>query len=80
MFSGRPIFEPPRFLTCTAAAQQLLEIVEKRRKAGEEIGMCLVFLSDSFVSAFDEKTKIVGLARIGWPTQKVISCKYSIIF
>ncbi|CAD5211620.1 unnamed protein product [Bursaphelenchus okinawaensis] len=51
-------FEPPRFLTCSQAAGQLLEILKNRRDSGKEL-------------AFDEKTTVVGMARVGWPDQLI---------
>lgn len=32
MFRGRPIYEPPRFLSAATAAQQILDIVERRKE------------------------------------------------
>ncbi|KAI6242802.1 GPI mannosyltransferase 1 [Aphelenchoides fujianensis] len=64
LIKQRPIFEPPRFLTCSAAAGQLLEIV-RNRKDDEKNG------------GIDEKTKIVGLARVGWESQKASAWRCS---
>lgn len=32
------MYEPPRFMSVSQAAQQLLEIIQKRREQGEELG------------------------------------------
>ncbi|KAI6188351.1 GPI mannosyltransferase 1 [Aphelenchoides besseyi] len=61
LFMNRKIYEPPRFLTCAVAATQLLEIVQKGTSKAQEY-------------AITEDTKVVGLARIGWETQKIAYC------
>lgn len=39
-FRGRKIYEPPRYMSCSQAAEQLLEIIENKRDEGQnEIGM-----------------------------------------
>ena len=37
-FRGRKIYEPPRYMSVSLAAQQLVEIVENRRRQGQELG------------------------------------------
>ncbi|CAI2339192.1 unnamed protein product [Caenorhabditis sp. 36 PRJEB53466] len=59
MMRGRKIFEPARYQKCSEAARQLLTICERRRGKGE-------------VCAYDEKTMVVGLARVGWDNQKIV--------
>lgn len=38
LFRGRKIYEPPRFMTVAQAADQLMQIVQRRRGEGEELG------------------------------------------
>ena len=41
---GRKIYEPPRYMSVNTAAEQLLEIIEKRQKNGEkDIGMLSLY-------------------------------------
>ncbi|KAI6196973.1 GPI mannosyltransferase 1 [Aphelenchoides besseyi] len=61
LIKNRKIYEPPRFLTCAAAATQLMEIVQKGTFKEKEY-------------AITKDTKVVGLARIGWETQKIAYC------
>ena len=35
---GRKVYEPPRFMSVSQAAGQLLEVVQRRREEGEELG------------------------------------------
>ncbi|XP_020370538.1 diphthine methyl ester synthase [Rhincodon typus] len=58
LMRGRKIFEPPRFMSVSQAAEQLLEIIENRRDKGEEL-------------ALTEETLCVGLARVGSKNQKI---------
>ncbi|KAM4629429.1 diphthine methyl ester synthase [Polymixia lowei] len=58
LMRGRKIYEPPRFMTVNQAAEQLLEIVQKRREQGEEL-------------ALSEETVCVGLARVGAEDQVI---------
>lgn len=55
-------YQPPRFMSCSEAADQLLKIVHRRRDAGET--SCR--LSD--------RTIVVGLARVGHETQVIKAC------
>ena len=57
-------FEPPRFMSVNQAADQLLQIVENKRVVGVE---------DSDL-AFNEKTLVVGVARVGHETQAILAC------
>uniref|UniRef100_A0A672K1V0 diphthine methyl ester synthase n=1 Tax=Sinocyclocheilus grahami TaxID=75366 RepID=A0A672K1V0_SINGR len=57
---GRKIYEPPRYMTVTQAAEQLLEILQNRRDRGEELAMT-------------EDTVCVGLARVGAEDQTIRS-------
>ncbi|XP_017293102.1 diphthine methyl ester synthase isoform X2 [Kryptolebias marmoratus] len=58
MMRGKKIYEPPRFMTVSQAADQLLQIVQRRREAGEELGVT-------------EDTLCVGLARLGSDDQVI---------
>ncbi|XP_067677876.1 diphthine methyl ester synthase-like [Haliotis asinina] len=59
LMKGNKIFEPPRFMSVSQAAEQLLEIVQRK---GEEGGQDL---------ALSEDTVCVGLARVGCDDQKI---------
>lgn len=37
-FRGKKIYEPPRFMTVAQAADQLIQIIERRRGEGAELG------------------------------------------
>ncbi|KAM9410074.1 diphthine methyl ester synthase [Pholidichthys leucotaenia] len=58
MMRGRKIYEPPRFMTVSQAADQLMQIIHRRREEGEELGMT-------------EDTVCVGVARLGSDNQLV---------
>ncbi|KAM8888518.1 diphthine methyl ester synthase isoform 1-T1 [Synchiropus picturatus] len=58
LMRGRKIYEPPRYMTVQQAADQLMQIVQRRREEGEELGMT-------------EDTVCVGLARLGADDQVV---------
>ena len=51
---GAPVWEPPRFMSASTAAAQLLEVEEARRAEGK-----------SPVGAYGPETVVVGLARLG---------------
>ncbi|MEE6524917.1 hypothetical protein FKM82_024664 [Ascaphus truei] len=38
LMKGRKVYEPPRYMTVSQAAKQLVEIVQNRRALGEELG------------------------------------------
>lgn len=60
-------YQPPRFMSVAEAAQQLLQIVKKRRESGT---------AESDL-AFDEQSLFVGVARVGHDTQAVKVCRLS---
>uniref|UniRef100_A0A9J2PJG0 GPI alpha-1,4-mannosyltransferase I, catalytic subunit n=2 Tax=Ascaris TaxID=6251 RepID=A0A9J2PJG0_ASCLU len=64
LLRGREIYEPPRYMSCSEAAKQLLQIAERKEKAGVQ-------------PAYSAETLCVGLARIGWKNQKIVSCSLS---
>jgi len=47
-FRGKKIYEPPRFMTVGQAADQLLQIIHRRREEGEELGESPDLLYKSF--------------------------------
>uniref|UniRef100_A0A3Q3KWX4 diphthine methyl ester synthase n=1 Tax=Labrus bergylta TaxID=56723 RepID=A0A3Q3KWX4_9LABR len=57
---GKKIFEPPRFMTVSQAADQLIQIIQRRREEeqGAELGVT-------------EDTVCVGVARLGADDQKI---------
>ncbi|XP_030583437.1 diphthine methyl ester synthase [Archocentrus centrarchus] len=58
MMRGKKIYEPPRFMTVSQAADQLIQIIHRRREEGEELGMT-------------EDTVCVGVARLGSDDQMI---------
>lgn len=63
LIKGRKIYEPPKFMSVSCAAQQLLEIVKNKKESGtveEDL-------------AYHENTICVGLARLGSDEQKIVS-------
>ncbi|CAN9500716.1 unnamed protein product [Ophioblennius macclurei] len=58
MMRGKKIYEPPRFMTVRQAADQLIQIIQRRRGEGEELGVT-------------EDTVCVGVARLGADDQAV---------
>ncbi|XP_034035169.1 diphthine methyl ester synthase [Thalassophryne amazonica] len=58
MMRGRKIYEPPRFMSVSQAATQLLQIIQRRREQGEELGLT-------------EETVCVGVARVGAEDQVI---------
>ncbi|XP_029905879.1 diphthine methyl ester synthase [Myripristis murdjan] len=69
LMRGKKIYEPPRYMTVSQAADQLLQIIQRRRGQGEELG-------------FTEDTVCVGVARLGAddqmirtaPLRQLVSC------
>ncbi|XP_028300276.1 diphthine methyl ester synthase [Gouania willdenowi] len=62
MMRGKKIYEPPRFMTVPQAANQLLQIIQRRREEGEELGLT-------------EDTVCVGVARLGSEEQVIRTAK-----
>lgn len=54
-------YQPPRFMSVSEAAQQLLEILKNRRESEAEL-------------AYTEDTLFVGVARVGHETQAIKAC------
>lgn len=60
-------YEPPRFMSVSEAADQLVKILEQKRVEG--------IAEDSL--AFTESSICVGVARVGHETQTIVVCKLS---
>ncbi|XP_064605498.1 diphthine methyl ester synthase-like [Liolophura sinensis] len=60
LMKRKKVYEPPRFMTVNQAAEQLLEIVERKTKEG---------ITDL---ALAKDTVCVGLARVGAETQQIV--------
>nr|XP_056700607.1 diphthine methyl ester synthase [Euleptes europaea] len=60
LMRGKKIYEPPRYMSVNEAAEQLLAVVQNRRREGEEPEVI-------------EDTLCVGLARVGTVDQKIAS-------
>ncbi|XP_036971263.1 diphthine methyl ester synthase isoform X3 [Acanthopagrus latus] len=58
MMRGKKIYEPPRFMTVSQAADQLIQIIQRRREEGAELGVT-------------ENTVCVGVARLGADDQRI---------
>lgn len=56
-------YQPPRFMSCSEAADQLLQLVHKCKENGETRSI-----------AFTDRTVVVGLARVGHETQQIKAC------
>jgi len=63
MMKKKKTYSPPRYMSCTEAARQLLEIRENKLR--EE---------PSTESAYNDDTMVVGLSRVGWSDQKIVYC------
>lgn len=55
-------YMPPKFMSVSEAADQLLQIIQSKRESGET------------ELAYDEETLFVGLARVGHDTQAIVAC------
>ncbi|KAM6921419.1 diphthine methyl ester synthase [Xenentodon cancila] len=58
MMRGKKIYEPPRFMTVSQAADQMIQIIQRRREEGAELGVT-------------EDTVCVGVARLGSDDQMI---------
>lgn len=54
-------YQPPRFMSVSEAATQLLKIIENKQSCGDSL-------------AFTKDTPFVGLARVGQKDQKIVVC------
>lgn len=55
-------FMPPKFMSVSEAADQLLQIIQSKRESGES------------ELAYDEETLFVGLSRVGHDSQSIVAC------
>ncbi|XP_035743997.1 diphthine methyl ester synthase-like [Vespa mandarinia] len=62
ILSKKKIYMPPKYMTVAEASNQLISILEKKKKDSDQ---CLGFTEDSLV---------VGLARIGSDDQNIVAC------
>lgn len=65
LMKGKKIFEPPRYMSVNTAAEQLVEIIQRKKEEGE---------TDL---AFSENTICIGLARIGSETQTIVAATFT---
>lgn len=56
-------FMPPKFMTVSEAADQLLQIIEQKRSVQGDSKL-----------AYDENTLFVGLSRVGSESQRIVAC------
>lgn len=60
LMKGKKIYEPPRYMSTQVAAQQLLAIIERKKKDNDSISP-------------NEETEVIAVARIGSDSQKLVS-------
>ncbi|XP_074594059.1 diphthine methyl ester synthase [Brevipalpus obovatus] len=60
LMKGKIEYEPPRFMTVSQAAQQILDSIEKRSSSGDSL------------STLTPESYCIGLARVGSDDQKII--------
>ncbi|XP_062505255.1 diphthine methyl ester synthase-like isoform X2 [Corticium candelabrum] len=63
MMKGRKVYEPPRYMTVSQAAEQLLTVLHQRQNKGQS----------QDVSALTEESICVGVARLGSTSQKIMA-------
>lgn len=61
--SKKKEYEPPRFMSCSEAADQLVQVIHKRKLSGE-----------SKHHLFNDRNVVIGLARVGHETQEIKAC------
>ena len=69
MARGRKIYEPPRYMSVNTAVEQLLEIEE----TGKEGSKFFLITSSLILEVCTPNTVVVGLARVGSDTQKIVA-------
>jgi diphthine methyl ester synthase len=69
---GRKIYEPPRFMSCQQAAQQLLEAIQNQ----PETSTPEVIASDSKTPGglLLSSSQVVCVARVGATDQRIVAC------
>ena len=60
-------YEDPRFMSVSEAANQLVQILKKKRAEG---------VTDELL-AYTENSLCIGLARVGHETQRIVACTLS---
>lgn len=60
------VYLPPRFMSCAEAADQLLQIIAKKRTGDEKI--------NENDLAYNESSLCIGVARVGHETQSIVVC------
>lgn len=55
-------YMPPKFMSVSEAATQLLKVIEEKNKETKE------------KPALEESSLVVGLARVGWDNQRIVAC------
>ncbi len=76
---GRKVFEPPRFMTCQQAAQQLLSAIQVRREGKETLTPERTTAEAGLDPKTDElgleaSSEVVCVARVGAADQRIVSC------
>nr|XP_019532297.1 diphthine methyl ester synthase [Aedes albopictus] len=56
-------YEPPRFMSCSTACDQLSQLIHKRRLSGE-----------AKHHLFNDRNVVIGLARVGHESQEIKAC------
>lgn len=72
---GRPVYEPPRYMSANLAAQQLLEVEAKRQENGSQHSrhMLLGTLTCApSCAAYSPSTLCVAVARMGQDEQRIV--------
>ena len=67
---GRPIYEPPRYMSANLAAQQLLEVEAKRQEKGSPLSrhmLCGTLTFAPSCAAYSPSTLCVGRAALQVP-------------
>ena len=76
MMRGKNIFEPPRFMSTQQAAEQLLEIVKKRRNSEKNCNK-VDGPENNTENHLNENTICIAVARIGSEDQKLVAASLS---
>ncbi|GFR12120.1 diphthine methyl ester synthase [Trichonephila clavata] len=68
LIKGKKIYEPPRFMTVSCAAQQLLEIIEKKKACGDEnlVGLALLLIFSLHIIFNFTCDKVLWQTRTEW--------------
>ncbi|XP_068982210.1 diphthine methyl ester synthase isoform X2 [Bombus flavifrons] len=58
----KKVYLPPQFMSVSEAATQLLKVIEEENEETKE------------EPVLEESSLVVGLARVGWDTQRIVAC------